>query len=122
MSAAAAGVPDDLVQPFQIEASAIRGRLVRLGPAIEEILSRHAYPQSVATVLAEALALAPLLAGLSLVQGLRWSGLLPENWSGLLDALVVAMTFSGFTAAIGGALLMRRQPSWRVAPIGDAAA
>ncbi|MBB5715189.1 small-conductance mechanosensitive channel [Sphingomonas aerophila] len=63
--------------------------------------------------------LSPLLAGLVFAQGLRWSGLLAPSWSGLLDGLVIAITFSGMIAAIGGALLMRRQPSWRVAPIAD---
>jgi small-conductance mechanosensitive channel len=62
---------------------------------------------------------APLLAAAALVQGLRWAGLLPERWSGLLDGVVVASGFAGFTAALGGAVLMRSQPSWRVAPIAD---
>ncbi|SEN44446.1 Small-conductance mechanosensitive channel [Sphingomonas gellani] len=66
--------------------------------------------------------LAPMLAGLALLQGLRWSGLLPDRWGDMFDALVLAMSVSGFTASVGGALLLRRQPSWRVAPIGDEAA
>jgi molecular chaperone Hsp33 len=56
-------VPDDLVQPFQIEPFALRGRLVRLGPAIDHILSQHAYPEPVAAMLGEAITLAVLLAG-----------------------------------------------------------
>ncbi|WP_277969091.1 DUF3772 domain-containing protein [Sphingomonas echinoides] len=66
--------------------------------------------------------LAPLLAAAALVQGLRWSGLLPERWSGMLDAFVMATGFSAYTAAVSGALLMRHGPSWRVAPIDDATA
>ncbi|WP_210358464.1 DUF3772 domain-containing protein [Sphingomonas beigongshangi] len=66
--------------------------------------------------------LMPTLAAASFVQGLRWSGLLPQRWSDLLDALVMAAGFSGFTMAIFGALLMRNQASWRIAPIGDEAA
>ncbi|UYY58218.1 DUF3772 domain-containing protein [Sphingomonas sp. S2-65] len=61
----------------------------------------------------------PLLGALLLVQGFRWAGLFPERWSTLLDGLVMATGFSAFTAALAGALLMRRQPSWRVAPIAD---
>ncbi len=61
----------------------------------------------------------PTLAALAFVQGLRWSGLLPQRWSALLDALVMAAGFSGFTVAIFGALLMRNQPSWRITPIDD---
>jgi molecular chaperone Hsp33 len=55
--------PDDLVQPFRIDPFALRGRLVRLGPAIDHILSQHAYPEPVAAMLGEAITLAVLLAG-----------------------------------------------------------
>ncbi|MGH6999329.1 MAG: molecular chaperone Hsp33, partial [Phenylobacterium sp.] len=41
-------IPDDIVAPFQIEGEAVRGRLVRLGPAVHEILCGHAYPEPVA--------------------------------------------------------------------------
>ena len=34
MSVAMTGAADDLVQPFQIEASSLRGRLVRLGSVL----------------------------------------------------------------------------------------
>jgi len=63
--------------------------------------------------------LSPLLAGLALAQGLRWSGLVPDSWNELLDTLVAAMGVAGMVAATGGALLLRHQPSWRVAPISD---
>ena len=66
--------------------------------------------------------LTPLLASFSLVQGVRWARLEAPSWTPLLDGLIGAMTFAGLTASASGALLMRSQPSWRVAPIGDAAA
>ncbi|ODT60048.1 MAG: Hsp33 family molecular chaperone [Phenylobacterium sp. SCN 69-14] len=53
--------PDDIVAPFQIEREAVRGRVVRLGPAIDEIISGHAYPGPVADLLGEACALAALV-------------------------------------------------------------
>src|SRR5258707_4692056 len=56
-------VADDLIQPFQIDNSGLRGRLVRLGPVLDEILTRHAYPEPVALMLGEAIALAAALAG-----------------------------------------------------------
>ena len=52
---------DDLVAPFQIEAQPVRGRIVRLGPAVDEVLSRHDYPDAVANLLGEACALAALV-------------------------------------------------------------
>lgn len=63
MSSSRSFLPDDLVQPFQIDPFALRGRLVRLGPAIDHILSQHAYPMPVAAMLGEAITLAVLLAG-----------------------------------------------------------
>src|SRR5260370_27106130 len=55
--------PDDLVQPFRIDPFALRGRLVRLGPTIDRILSQHAYPEPVAGMLGEAITLAVVLPG-----------------------------------------------------------
>ena len=52
---------DDLVAAFQIEDRPVRGRLVRLGPVVDEILSRHAYPEPVANLLGEICALAALV-------------------------------------------------------------
>jgi molecular chaperone Hsp33 len=52
---------DDLVLPFAVEGLDVRGRVVRLGAAIDTILSRHSYPDPVARVLGEAAALTVLL-------------------------------------------------------------
>ena len=52
---------DDLAAPFQIENQPVRGRLVRLGAAIDEILTRHDYPPAVANLLGETCALAALV-------------------------------------------------------------
>jgi molecular chaperone Hsp33 len=54
-------VPDDLVAAFQIEGEPVRGRLVRLGPAVDEIVAAHNYPAPVANLLGEACALAALV-------------------------------------------------------------
>ncbi len=52
---------DDAVLPFAVEALDVRGRVARLGPAIDAILSRHDYPPAVARLLGEAAALTALL-------------------------------------------------------------
>jgi len=52
---------DDRVLPFQAEGLDVRGRVVRLGPAVDTILRRHDYPEPVARALAEATALCLLL-------------------------------------------------------------
>jgi molecular chaperone Hsp33 len=54
---------DDLVQPFQLDPFALRGRLVRLGPTVDRILAQHDYPEPVAALLGEAITLAVMLAG-----------------------------------------------------------
>ncbi len=45
MPEAGAPRPDDLIQPFRIDPFALRGRLVRLGPTVDRILSQHDYPE-----------------------------------------------------------------------------
>lgn len=61
MTSAPAFAADDLVAPFQIEGEPVRGRIVRLGPAVDEILAAHNYPEPVANLLGEACALAALV-------------------------------------------------------------
>jgi molecular chaperone Hsp33 len=52
---------DDAVLPFQVEGLDVRGRLVRLGPQLDRLLKRHAYPAPVARVVAEAVTLTVML-------------------------------------------------------------
>jgi molecular chaperone Hsp33 len=52
---------DDTILPFRVEALDLRGRVVRFGPAIDTILSRHRYPPPVAKLLGEAIVLTVLL-------------------------------------------------------------
>ena len=52
---------DDLAAAFQIDGWPVRGRLVRMGKAIDTILSSHDYPAPVANLLGEACALAALV-------------------------------------------------------------
>ncbi len=56
-----AGKFKDYVLPFQLEASGARGRLIRLGPVVDEILGRHAYPENVLLLLGEAVTLTAML-------------------------------------------------------------
>ena len=52
----------DLVQPFQIETFGLRGRLVRLGGALDAAVENHDYPLPVTALLGEIMALAAVLA------------------------------------------------------------
>jgi molecular chaperone Hsp33 len=52
---------DDLVLPFRTVKSDVIGRVVRLGPLVHTILTRHAYPEPVSYALGEALVLTAML-------------------------------------------------------------
>src|SRR3954466_2605466 len=52
---------DDAVLPFEVAALDLRGRLTRLGPALDDILNKHDYPPPVGKLLGEAIVLTTLL-------------------------------------------------------------
>src|SRR3569623_1187206 len=52
---------DDIVLPFEVASLDLRGRVVRLGPVVDEILEKHDYPQPVAKLLGEAIVLTVML-------------------------------------------------------------
>jgi molecular chaperone Hsp33 len=85
-------IADDLLRPFQLERSALRGRLVRLGDALDRILTRHDYPEPVGQLLGELLVLAAALAG-----GLRFKGTfsLQAKGSGPVSLLLADYTHDG---------------------------
>ena len=55
--------------PFEVASLDLRGRVVRLGPAVDEILARHAYPQPVAKLLGEAVVLTVMLGSALKIEG-----------------------------------------------------
>jgi molecular chaperone Hsp33 len=83
---------DDLIQPFQIDRHGLRGRLIRLGPAVAEVLDRHRYPATIAHLLGEALALAACLAA-----SLKFDGLfsLQAKGDGPVRMLIADVTAAG---------------------------
>jgi molecular chaperone Hsp33 len=76
---------DDLILPFQAEHAEVAGRLVKLGPVVDTILSRHAYPEPVSQLLGEAVALTALLGA-----ALKFEGkfILQASTDGPVDLLV----------------------------------
>src|SRR5258707_5692023 len=61
-SRAPSAVPvDDAVLPFEVDALDLRGRLTRLGPALDNVLAKHDYPTAVGKLLGEAIVLTTLL-------------------------------------------------------------
>jgi molecular chaperone Hsp33 len=52
---------EDAVLPFEVASLDLRGRLTRLGPALDDILTKHDYPAPVGKLLGEAIVLTTLL-------------------------------------------------------------
>jgi molecular chaperone Hsp33 len=77
---------DDQVVPFEVAALDVRGRAVQLGPLLDAILARHAYPEPVARLLAEAVVVTVLLG-----TSLKFEGkfILQTRTDGPVDMLVV---------------------------------
>jgi molecular chaperone Hsp33 len=76
---------DDMILPFQAEHADVLGRLVKLGPTVDTILSRHAYPEPVSRLLGEAVALAALLGAALKSEG---KFILQASTDGPVDLLV----------------------------------
>jgi molecular chaperone Hsp33 len=85
-------IKDDVVVPFQAERAGARGRLVRLGSAVDEILSGHDYPDAVANFLGEAIALTAMIGS-----SLKFKGklILQTKTDGPISMLVVDYTTNG---------------------------
>jgi molecular chaperone Hsp33 len=60
---------DDTILPFAVEPLDLRGRVVKLGGSIDDILSRHGYPLPVAQLVGEAAALTVLLGSSLKIEG-----------------------------------------------------
>jgi molecular chaperone Hsp33 len=83
---------DDSVLPFEVSKLDLRGRVVRLGPAVDRILTAHDYPASVAKLLGEAVVLAVMLGSALKIEG-RF--ILQTQSDGPVRMLVVDYTTPG---------------------------
>jgi molecular chaperone Hsp33 len=83
---------DDTVMPFEVAALDVRGRVVRLGPLVDEILERHAYPAPVAKLLGEAVVLTVMFGSALKIDG-RF--ILQTQSRGPVSMLVVDYTAPG---------------------------
>lgn len=85
-------IHDNIIQPFQLEASDFRGRIVRLGSTIDDIIRAHNYPDRVNRLLGETLTLTALLSSM-----LKYDGIftLQTSGDGPIKMLVADMTTAG---------------------------
>src|SRR3954466_10204742 len=77
----------DAVIGFALPDPHARGRLVRLGPVLDDILSAHDYPASIARLLSEALVLTALL-GATLKEAGGQLTMQAQTEAGIVDLLV----------------------------------
>ena len=84
----AAAVHDALI-PFEVASLDLRGRMIKLGPALDEILAKHAYPPQVSKLLGEAVVLTTLLGS-----SLKFEGrfILQTQTDGPVSMIVVNFT------------------------------
>ena len=83
---------DNVIQTFQLDTSSLRGRSVRLGRVLNDILEPHNYPNPVAHLVAETATLALLLSSM-----LKYEGIftLQTSGDGPVSMLVADVTTSG---------------------------
>jgi molecular chaperone Hsp33 len=98
---------DDVIIPFQVGDGAVRGRIVRLGGAIDGILAGHAFPDAVSELLGEAAALTALMGA-----SLKFDGRLIFQAQGEGDVKLLVADYASngairATASISGAVRAR---------------
>lgn len=92
-------IDDNVVQPFRLEKTNVRGRMVRMGSVLKDILARHDYPAPVSALLSEVVTL-----GLMLSAMLKYDGIftLQIKGDGPISTLVADVTNQGDIRAYAG--------------------
>lgn len=82
----------NVIRPFQLEVSSLRGRIVRFNSVLDDILTPHDYPQAVNQLLAETITLCSLLSSM-----LKYDGIftLQTKGDGPISMLVADVTSDG---------------------------
>lgn len=92
-------VDDNVIQPFRLEKSGVRGRMVRIGSVLADIMKQHDYPPPVSALLSEVLTLCLLLGSM-----LKFDGIfsLQIKGDGAIRTLVADVTSKGEVRAYAG--------------------
>lgn len=85
-------IAGDMIRPFQLETSNLRGRIVRFNSVLDEILTAHKYPPIVNQLLAETITLCSMLSSM-----LKFDGIftLQTQGDGPISMLVADVTSAG---------------------------
>ncbi len=89
----------NILQPFSLEKSNVRGRMVKLDHVLKDILEKHKYPPAVSTLLAELASLTVLLSAMIKYEGLFT---LQVKGNGPLRTMVVDVLSDGAVRAYAG--------------------
>lgn len=92
-------VDDNVVQPFRLEKSNVRGRMVRMGDVLKQIMEQHDYPPAVSGLLSEVVTVCLLLSGMMKYEGIFT---LQIKGSGPIRLLVADVTSKGEIRAYAG--------------------
>lgn len=92
-------VDDNVIQPFSLEKSNVRGRMVRLGSVLTDIMDQHQYPAPVASLLSEIVTLCIMLSGM-----IKYDGVfsLQVKSEGAIKSMVADVTSEGEVRAYAG--------------------
>ncbi len=82
----------DMIRPFQLEVSSLRGRIVRFNEVLDDILKAHDYPPIVNQLLAETITLCAMLSSM-----LKFDGIftLQTQGDGPISMLIADVTSKG---------------------------
>ena len=82
----------NMIRPFQLESSSLRGRIVRFSSVLDDILQPHGYPEVVSQLLGEMVTLCSMLSSM-----LKFDGIftLQTSGDGPVSMLVADMKSSG---------------------------
>lgn len=84
--------PDNMILPFQLQESGLRGRSVRLGSVINTIVTQHNYPEAISHLVADTVTLTMALSSM-----LKYEGIftLQASGKGAVKTLVADMQDNG---------------------------
>lgn len=85
-------IEDNIILPFQLQESGLRGRAIRLGGELDKILTLHNYPDAISHLVADTITLAATLSSM-----LKYEGVftLQASGKGVVKTLVADMTHDG---------------------------
>lgn len=85
-------IKDDIIIPFQLQESGLRGRVVQLGASLDNILKAHDYPKAISHLLADTISLTVALSSMLKFEGIFT---LQASGQGIVKTLVSDMESNG---------------------------